>query len=163
LIGIDTHPGQRLAYLHLEGTFGERVDQDADRVGRGFDASAQLTWREPLAGGRNLEIEQRFGAGRIQAPGGGAALDERSSQTKLILHLGREQALRLLWQLQRLQRVAEPGIAGERARTRTATLTWLVREGALRGWSVGASWSRDDGEAAKRELFVKYQHGWAAH
>lgn len=163
LIGIDTHPGQRLMYMHLEGTFGERVDQDADRVGRGFDASAQITWREPLAGGRNLEIEQRFGAGRIQAPGGGAALDERSSQTKLILHLGREQALRLLWQVQRLQRVAEAGIAGERARTRTGTLTWLVREGALRGWSVGASWSRDDGDAAKRELFVKYQHGWAAH
>jgi hypothetical protein len=163
LIGIDTHPGARFAYLNLEGTFGERVDQDADRVGRGFDASAQLTWREPLAGGRNLEIEQRLGAGRVAAPGGGAALDERSSQTKLILHLGREQAIRLLWQVQRLQRVAEVGIAAERGRTRTGTLTWLVREGALRGWSVGASWSRDDGDAAKRELFVKYQHGWATH
>ena len=116
-----------------------------------------------MSGGRNLEIEQRFGAGHVKAPSGAAALDERSSQTKLILHLGRDQAIRLLWQVQRLQRVAEAGLAGARERSRTGTLTWLVREGALKGWSVGASWNRDDGAAARRELFVKYQSGWAWH
>lgn len=164
LIGVDSHPGARLTYLHLEATVGDRVDQELDRVGRGVELSSQISWRQPLSGGRNLEIEQRFGGGQVRAPGGGAALDERNAQTKLILHLSREQAIRLLWQWQRLRRVAEPGlIDAARERSRTATLTWLAREGALKGWSVGASWSRDDGEPARRELFLKYQAGWAWH
>jgi len=163
LVGLDTHPGARLTYINLEATLGERVDQEADRVGRGFSLSSQISWREPLGDGRNLELEQRFGAGRVKAPDGAAALDERSSQTKLILHLGRDQAIRLLWQVQRLQRVAEPGLDGLRERSRTGTLTWLARDGALKGWSVGASWNRDDGSAVKRELFLKYQSGWAWH
>lgn len=164
LIGIDSHPGPRLSYLHLEATVGERVDQDVDRVGRGAELSAQLSWRQPLPGGRNLEIEQRLGGGQVRAPGGAAALDERNAQSKLILHLSHQQAVRLLWQWQRLRRAAEPGlIDAARERRRTATLTWLARDGALKGWSLGASWRRDDGESAQRELFLKYQTGWAWH
>ncbi len=163
-LGLDSHPGARLSYLHLEATLGDRVDQELDRVGHGLELSSQISWRQPLPGGRNLEIEQRFGGGRVRAPGGAAALDERNAQTKLILHLSREQAIRLLWQWQRLRRVAKPGaIAAAREHSRTGTLTWLARDGALKGWSLGASWSRDEGEAPRRELFLKYQTGWAWH
>lgn len=161
-LGLDTRPGARLSLVHLELTAGERVDQLADRVGRGEQLGAQISWRQPLGElGRNLELEQRVNSGEIRTPGGLPALREFSSQTKLILHLRQDQAVRLLWQLQRLQREAEPGIASERLRSRTATLTWLARASALRGWSLGASWQRDDGQAARRELFLKFQQGWA--
>lgn len=165
LVGFESFPGQRLTLLALEATVGERVDAEADRVGRGFDAAATLAWRQSLgSGGRNLELEQRWNQGRVRAPGGADALDERSSQTKLVLHWSAEQALRLVWQQQHFKRAAEtglPALTGARERRRTGTLTWLARAGSLRGWSLGTAWSRDGGEAPRREWFLKYQQGWA--
>lgn len=152
---LDTHPGARLTYLNLEGTVGERVDVDADRLGRGHQLSSALAWRQPLgSGGRNLEFEQRLGHGHVRSSSG--RLDERTLQTKLLLHWNRTQALRLIWQQQRLQREGEA-----ETRHRVGTLTWLQREGALKGWSVGAQWQREGAGAIQREVFVKYQPGWA--
>jgi hypothetical protein len=162
IVGVDLHPGPVWTYAHLELSGGRRVDQDADRTARGHNLNLQSVWRIPLAAGRNIELDQRWSAGTVKAPGGGAALDERSLQTKLLLHWRQDQALRLLWQVQTFKRVDEPGvIEGERSRTRTGTLTWLAREGPLRGWSLGGSWSREDGHAIQREVFVKYQQGWS--
>jgi len=161
LLGIQGNPGTVWTYAAIDATVGQRVDQQANRVGRGHSSGAQSTWNIPLAGGRNLELEQRASAGQVRRPSGAAALEERSLQTKLLLHWRQDQAIRLLWQVHRFRRVAEPGMAGERWRTRIGTLTWLAREGPIKGWSLGANWSRDDGSAAHRELFVKYQQGWA--
>lgn len=153
---IDTHPGARLSYLNLEGTVGERVDVDADTLGRGHQLSSVLAWRQPLPGwpGRNLEFEQRLGRGEVRSAAG--RLSEHTLQTKLLLHWDRTQALRLIWQRQALQRQGE---AAERQRV--GSLTWLVRDGALKGWSLGAQWQREDAQSPRRELFVKYQTGWA--
>jgi len=161
LFGLNSHPSARLSFISLEGTVGERVDQEADRVGTGFSGSAQVTWREPLPSwGMDLELEQRYSQGRVAQRGGPGLLDERSSQTKVLLHLSREQAIRLLWQQQRLERAAEPGLLADRHRSHVGTLTWLARAGSLRGWSVGASMARTGQEPIQREVFVKYQQGW---
>ena len=141
---------------------GERVDVEADRVGQGYSANTQITWRDTL-GPWGLELEQRASIGRIQGPQGGAALDEGSAQTKLVLHLNPEQAVRLVVQQQNFSRSADARLAASESTSRIATLAWLARAGALRGWSVGTSWAQESGQSAKRELFVKYQQGWAWH
>ncbi|WP_374437970.1 hypothetical protein [Inhella sp.] len=164
LLGLDSHPGPRWTYVHLELEWGERLDVEADRVGRGHMLSSQLTLRERLPawlGGWEFEAEQRWGFGTVRAPNGGRALREAQAQTKLLLYFSPEQALRLLHQRGRTVRTAEPGLAGGREAHEVSTLTWLARAGALRGWSVGANWSRKAQSAPRqRELFVKFQQGW---
>ena len=162
LLGTSAHPGPRLTFVNLEATLGERMDVEADRVGQGFSANAQATWRDTL-GPWGLELEQRAGIGRILGPDGSVALDEGSAQTKLVLHLSAEQAVRLVFQRQSFVRTAEPLLPGSDSTTRVATLAWLARAGALRGWSLGTSWSQESGQTAKRELFVKFQQGWGWH
>jgi len=98
----------------------------------------------------------------VRHPQGARALREAQAQTKLMLYLSPEQAVRLLHQRGRTQREAEPTLPGWREAHQVSTLTWLARAGALRGWSVGASWSREAvGAPLQRELFVKFQQGWA--
>ena len=162
LLGAAAHPGPRLTFVSLEATLGERVDVEADRVGEGYSANAQITWRDTL-GPWGLELEQRASIGRIQAPQGGAALDEGSAQTKLVLHINPEQAVRLVIQKENFSRSADAHLPASESTHRIATLAWLARAGALRGWSLGTSWAQESGQAAKRELFVKYQQGWNWH
>ncbi len=158
-VGVESNPGARLTYATLEGTFGERIDVDADRVGPGFHGSGQVVWRHTV-GGVGVELEQRLSQGKVSAPNGPGGLDERSLQTKLILHLSAQQAVRLVHQRNAFVRSAEPGFNANEASGTVSTLTWLARAGAMRGWSVGASWAQDEERPANRELFVKYNQGW---
>jgi hypothetical protein len=162
LLGASAHPGPRLTFVNLEVSLGERIDVDADRVGRGFKANTQITWRDTL-GPYGLELEQRASIGTIHNMNGGIALEESSAQTKFVLHLDASQAVRVVYQKQNFARTGEPGLPTSTSNAQVATLAWLGRAGNLRSWSTGASWAQQDGQAAKREVFVKYQPGWAWH
>ncbi|QTN29929.1 hypothetical protein HZ993_09030 [Rhodoferax sp. AJA081-3] len=162
LIGGGIHPGPRLTFVNLEATLGDRIDVDADRVGQGYNLSSQVTWRDTW-GPYGLELEQHASVGRISGPNGSAALQESSAQTKLILHLSAEQAIRLVHQNQTFNRAGEANLTAAQSNTRVTTLAWLARRGALRGWSLGASWAQESAQAAKQELFVKFQQGWSWH
>ena len=162
LLGASAHPGPRLTFVNLEVTLGERIDVDADRVGRGFRANTQITWRDTL-GPYGLELEQRASIGTINNMNGGIALEEGSAQTKFVLHLDASQAVRVVYQKQNFARTGEQGLPTSTSNSQVATLAWLGRSGSLRSWSMGASWAQQDGQPAKREVFVKYQPGWAWH
>ena len=161
-LGLDSHPGPRFTFMNVELEWGERLDVETDRVGQGYSLGSQFNWRALLPGGLGFELEQRWGFGSVRHPQGARALREAQAQTKLMLYLSPEQAVRLLHQRGRTQREAEPTLPGWREAHQVSTLTWLARAGALRGWSVGASWSREAvGAPLQRELFVKFQQGWA--
>lgn len=162
LLGTGTHPGPRLTFVNFEVTLGERIDVEADRVGQGFSANAQVTWRDTV-GPYGLEFEQRAGIGSVKNPAGGSALEEGSAQTKLVLYLSPAQAVRLVYQKQTFARSGEQGIPAAHSTTQVGTLAWLARAGALRNWSMGASLAQQDGQAVQREIFIKYQQGWALH
>ena len=162
LLGASAHPGPRLTFVNLEVTLGERVDVEADRVGRGFKANTQVTWRDTL-GPYGLELERRASIGTINNLTGSTALEESSAQTKFVLHLDASQAVRVVYQKQNFARTGEPGLPTSTSNSQIATLAWLARSGNLRSWSMGASWAQQDGQPAKREIFVKYQPGWAWH
>lgn len=160
-LGMESHPNARWTFVNVELEWGQRLDVEADRVGRGYNLGSQFNWRERLPNGWGLEFEQRFAAGSVRSPSGAASLSEVQAQTKLMLYLSSEQAVRLLHQRGHTSRIAEPGLAGARDRHQVSTLTWLARAGALRGWSVGASWARpESGAPLQREVFVKFQQGW---
>jgi hypothetical protein len=119
-----------------------------------------VSYRQSI-GGWGLLGEWRAARSRLQSPAGDWALSERSNAVKLVLLPSAAQALRLVHQRTRSQRVGEPLVAGWDDRDRTTTLTWLAREGPLRNWSLGASHARPAGEPrARTELFVKWQEGW---
>ena len=158
LLGAGAHPGARLTFINLEATLGERVDVETDRTGRGFLASTQVVWRDTL-GSLGLEFEQRASVGRIYDPRGNTALDESSVQTKAVLHINPQQAVRFVFQQQNFQRAPENSLAAVNSNSRVATLAWLARAGSLRGWSMGTSWAQETDQLAKRELFVKFQQG----
>jgi hypothetical protein len=162
MLGASAHPGPRLTFVNLEVTLGERIDVDADRVGRGFKANTQITWRDTL-GPYGLELEQRASIGTINNLAGATSLEEGSAQTKFVLHLNASQAVRVVYQKQTFARTGEPNLPSANSNSQVATLAWLARSGNLRSWSMGASWAQQDGQPAKREVFVKYQPGWAWH
>ncbi len=112
---------------------------------------------------RGLTEPRKHQAVRIQDARGDSALDESSAQTKVVLHLNAEQAVRLVVQQQSFSRAADSYLPSSDSTSRIATLAWLARSGAMRGWSLGTSWAQETGQSAKRELFVKYQQGWARH
>ncbi|MBH9551475.1 DUF5916 domain-containing protein [Inhella gelatinilytica] len=162
-LGFESHPGPRWHFAQADLTWGERVDVEADRVVRGLSLSSQFNWRTVLPTGWGLELEQRWALNHLQTPSGSEwALRERQSQTKLLLLLSPEQALRWVQQRGLGERRGEPGLAARQHRDRTTTFTWLARAGALRGWSLGLNLSRPAlGAVQQRELFVKYQQGFA--
>lgn len=160
-LGLESHPNARWTYVNVELEWGQRLDVEADRIGRGYNLSSQLTWREVLPNGWGLEFEQRYAAGSVRRPDGAPGLSEVQAQTKLLLYLSAEQALRFLHQRGHTRRAAEVGLPGLRDRHQVSTLTWLARAGALRGWSVGASWAKPEiGAPRQSEVFVKFQQGW---
>lgn len=160
LLGGGTHPGPRLTFVNLDMVLGERIDVEADRVGQGYSISTQATWRD-IWGSWGVEFEQRASLGRINSPSGGAALQESSAQTKLLLHFSAEQAVRLVHQSQAFSRTGEVSLLASESSNRVTTLAWLARAGALRGWSLGASWAQTSGQATQQEIFVKFQQGWS--
>lgn len=162
LVGASAHPGSKLTFATLELTLGERIDVDADRVGQGFSANMQVTWRD-TAGPYGLEFEQRAGIGAIQDPNGATALEEGTAQTKLVFHLSPAQAVRMVYQKQSYARSGAAGLPAVTSNSQVGTLAWLARAGALRNWSVGASWAQEERQPVKREVFVKFQQGWALH
>lgn len=160
--GIGTHPGPALAFVEVEGQVGEFVDFDADRLTRGASWSAFLHYRQRVLGwGLLAELRWRQTALRA-AQGDAQALVEGSQQLKLVLLPSAAQALRLVHQRTQFERRAETRLMAERQREQVTTLTWLAREGPLRHWSLGASWSRP-GERGRtrRELYLKWEEGWA--
>jgi len=159
-LGLGTHPGPRLSFVNLELEAGRLLDVDADRVVPGAHGSVFVSYRQSI-GGWGLLAEWRAARSRLQSPTGGWALSERSNALKLVLLPSAAQALRLVHQRTRSQRVGEPLLAGWDDRDTISTLTWLAREGPLRNWSVGASHARPAGEPQSRtEVFVKWQEGW---
>jgi hypothetical protein len=156
-LGGTFNPGPRWTLLGFDLGGGQGVDTFNDRQGQSLSLGTTLQWRVPLPHGMDLEWEQRGAYSRISSRSDAAGLDQRSLQTKVLLHLSREQAVRLVWQQRQAQRDDAAGVLLEGTRARVATLTWLAKSGALRGWSVGAAQARNGTLPAQREVFVKYQ------
>lgn len=185
--GVAAHvgwaPAPWITRLLLEGQWGDRVDVEADRVGRGAVWTADARWRASLPvsgvdGPWGLEMRQRWQQGTVAAPGGGRALTDTAWQSIAVLHLDGRHALRVIVQGDRTVRVPDPtaGLAAADRRVTASSLVAQRRLGAGRLLAAGVSRqrasttaeARDPGpatsadrvRAVRREVFVSATLAW---
>lgn len=140
----------------VKASAGERVDLQADRVGRGAEWLVDVKLRGTL-GRLGVESEQRVQQGFINR-GGARVLTDSAAQWLGVVHFSARDSLRVVWQATRFRRKAETAvaIAAERLNNRTVSMVFQHRVGIGRSIAVGASSQRGDpGDERRDELFVK--------
>jgi hypothetical protein len=153
---IALSPAPWMPRLAFEIKAGERVDVEADRVGRGVDGFVEANLRGSL-GGLGLESEQKLQYARIERDGR-FALDDLAARWLGVMHLSARDSLRAVWQLARYRRAddAALGIAQASDHQRTMSLVFQHRVGLGRSLAVGATRQRvEPGGQRRDELFVK--------
>ncbi len=135
------NPAARFTRLVTELEVGERLDVEADRVGRGAVWLVDAKLRASTPGGWGVESEQRIAQGFINAPDGRRALTDTAAQWLGVLHLSARDALRVVWQGTRYQRAADAALnlAAFSGRSNTTSLVFQRRFGIGRSLSFGAS------------------------
>ena len=152
------NPAAWFTRLVTELEAGERLDLQADRVGRGAVWLVDAKLRASTPGGGGLESEQRIAQGFINAPHGRRALTDTAAQWLGVLHFSARDALRVVWQGTRYQRAAEASLnlAAFSGRSNTTSLVFQRRFGIGRSLSFGASrQSARPGLQRDREAFAR--------
>ncbi len=150
------NPAPWFTRLTMELNAGDKVDVEADRVGRGADGFVEATVRGQL-GGFGVESEQKLQATFIDRDGQ-RVLTDSAARWLGVLHLSARDSLRAVWQAGRYRRAADAalGIAAAREDTRTTSLVFQHRVGLGRSVSVGATRATTQpGNERKDELFFK--------
>lgn len=133
------NPAPWFTRLTIEAVAGDRLDVDADRVGRGATWLVDAKLRAPLPFGWGLESEQRFEQSFVKAPGGGRAFTDTAAQWLGVLHFSAQDSLRAIWQGSRFTRAEGAGLPAAAWRTSTTSIVFQRRLGLGRSYSIGAS------------------------
>ncbi len=135
------NPAPWFTRLTTELEVGERLDVEADRVGRGAVWLIEAKLRASTPGGWGLESEQRVAQGFIDSPDGRRALTDTAVQWLGVLHFNARDALRIVWQGTRYERAADAkvNLAAFSERGQTTSVVFQHRFGIGRSLSVGAS------------------------
>jgi hypothetical protein len=155
-LGFESNPNAWLTFLGAELSWGQRLDVEADRLGRGASLLLQAKLRSPLPWGWWLELEQQLGQSHVRNPLGQRSYIEANAQTLAVLHLSARDSLRAIAQATRYQRVAEPSLAAADERSRHLSLVFQHRFGLTRLFSVGLVSALDrPSQQRNTELFAK--------
>ena len=150
------NPAPWFTQLTMELGGGERVDVEADRLGRGVDGFIEATVRGQI-GGFGVESEQKLQAAFLHRDGR-RVLTDSAARWLGVLHLSARDSLRAVWQAGRYRRAADAalGIAAASDDTRSVSLVFQHRVGLGRNLSVGATRATTQpGRQRKDEVFVK--------
>jgi len=150
------NPAPWFTRVTIEANAGERVDVEADRLGRGADGFIEAIVRGQI-GGWGVESEQKLQAAFIDRDGQ-RVLTDSAARWLGVLHLSARDSLRVVWQAGRYRRAADAalGIAAAADDTRTLSLVFQHRVGLGRNLSVGATRATTEpGKQRKDEVFVK--------
>jgi hypothetical protein len=135
---------------------GDRVDVEADRVGRGADGYVEAILRGS-AFGWGFESEQKLQFSFIEREGR-RVLTDSAARWLGVVHFTARDSLRAVWQASRYRRAEDAALAIAAARedTRTLSLVFQHRVGISRSFSVGATRATvAPGGERKDELFAK--------
>ncbi len=157
---LGLNPASWLSRITAELNVGDRVDVDADRVGRGAEWFIEGNLRGTL-GGLGVESEQKVQQGFIDRDGR-RALTDTAARWLGVLHFSARDSLRAVWQASLYQRNADPalGLLPATYDSRSVSLVFQHRVGVGRSLSVGTTHSRTvpgaSGSVERNgELFVK--------
>ena len=164
------NPNRWLVNISGYGDIGRIIDFGTTTVrhGQRFGMTAKLrpgALIESGAGGVNrfdrLEIEPRFDILRFTQNGSTVATD-MTAQVLAIIHLAPQHSIRLINQISRYKRIAEPSFntQDEKDRRINQSLTYIWRQSASDSLFVGASRSARpiaSPTTDNREFFIKWQ------
>ncbi len=153
---IGWNPAPWFTRLTMELNVGDRVDVEADRLGRGADGFIEATVRGQI-GGFGVESEQKLQAEFIERDGR-RVLTDSAARWLGVLHLTARDSLRVVWQAARFRYAGDValGVAPAREDMRTTSLVFQHRVGLGRNVSVGATRGTvEPGHQRKDEVFVK--------
>ncbi|MBP6903243.1 MAG: carbohydrate binding family 9 domain-containing protein [Burkholderiaceae bacterium] len=156
-LGAVFTPAPWAPLLEVEADIGRLADMQAQAVRPGASTTLKLAMR-PLP---RLELEPSLSAAWLEQ-GGRRSYRESAGQLLAVWHFDAQQTLRAILQRSSLDRRAEPGLAAERDRGSTGSLTWAWRRSAGTVLYVGASRSRQGladrgGLSRGNEAFIKLQ------
>ncbi|MDZ5635716.1 hypothetical protein [Janthinobacterium sp. GMG1] len=158
--GFGSSPLPWLSKLNAEVTLGRQLDVDADRVGRGGNATAEMGLRFSLPRGWAVELEPRWNRAWVQGTLGRPAFVDNSWRWLGMLHFTSTDSLRLLAQNTAAAR-SDDGVSGleswaERQVHRSLLYRHLWRHG--RSLSVGYSHDRTrEPTKTNKSLTLKFQ------
>lgn len=153
---LGLNPAPWVPRVTAELNVGERVDVQADRVGRGADGFIEATVRGAV-GRFGVESEHKLQHNVIRR-GGRQVLADSAARWLGVLHFSARDSLRAVWQGSWLRREADAalGFAALREDTRTASLVFQHRVGLGRNISVGATRATTQpGDERRDEIFFK--------
>ncbi|MEJ6006068.1 DUF5916 domain-containing protein [Paucibacter sp. AS339] len=155
-LGFESNPNAWLTFVSAEASWGQRLDVEADRLGRGANLLLQAKMRSPLPWGWWLELEQQLGQSFVDQPSGRRSFTERNAQTLAVLHLSARDSLRAIAQGTWVQRQAEPGLSAVDDSSRHLSLVFQHRIGLSRMLSLGLVSARERPmDRHNTELFAK--------
>ncbi|MCV2351644.1 carbohydrate binding family 9 domain-containing protein [Paucibacter sp. Y2R2-4] len=155
-LGLESNPNAWLTFVSAELSWGQRLDVEADRLGRGASLLLQAKLRSPLLLGWWLELEQQLGQSYVDRPGGGRSFTERNAQTLAVLHLSAQDSLRAIAQGTWYQRHEEPSLLGAEDSSSHLSLVFQHRIGLSRMLSLGLVSARErPADRRNTELFAK--------
>ena len=152
------NPAPWFPRFNVELEWGQRLDVEADRVGRVAMLLLEANLRGSLPNDWGFECEQRFQQSFVNAPDGSRALTETNARWLGVLHVSARDSLRVVWQGTRFGRSqdATVSLAAFQEQTATTSLVFQRRFGVGRSLSVGASrQSARPGTRRDTEAFAK--------
>jgi hypothetical protein len=157
-LSYGVNPAPWFTRFTAELEWGQRIDVEADRVGRGAVWLLEAKLRGGLPNGWGVESEQRAEQGFVRGPDGRRALTDTALQWLAVLHLDARDSVRAVWQRHRIDRTADDaaGLVSARERDTVFSLVAQHRIGLGRVFSVGMSRQRPGVAAPKdTEVFLK--------
>ncbi|MFY7867136.1 carbohydrate binding family 9 domain-containing protein [Roseateles sp.] len=155
-LGFESNPNAWLTFVSADLSWGQRLDVEADRLGRGASLLLQAKVRSPLLWGWWLELEQQLGQSHVNQPAGQRGFTERNAQTLAVLHLSARDSLRAIVQGTWYQREAEAGLLAADDSSGHLSLVFQHRIGLSRVLSLGMVSARERPvDRRNTELFAK--------
>jgi len=144
-VGVDSNPFPWLSKLHVEYTYGDRLDVANDRIGRGYVYTAILNMRpHPRA-----EVEYRIDDDMIKSlepvDNSPLIIAQRAQQLVAYWHFTARDNVRLIWQGVGIRRGKSlwPVPVAAHETTQTISLVYGHRVGIGKSFYVGATLARN--------------------
>ncbi|MDL5031213.1 DUF5916 domain-containing protein [Pelomonas sp. APW6] len=156
-LGFILNPSSWFSLFSIDYEFGQRLDVEADRLGRGQMLTVDGNFRFNLPARMALEWNQHLGWSDVRGPQHQRSLQEWLGQSLAVLHFTAQDSLRLILQQRGLSRVADASLEADRRHGSTQSLVYQHRDGLSSAFSVGYTHTRrQPGEAVQKEWFAKY-------
>ena len=161
-IGIESNPFPWWARLYSEVAYGDRLDVQNNRIGKGAFASFQASLRPHARAELEYRIDNDYIDSREPVEGSKRIITQRVQQLLALWHFTARDSVRTIWQAQSIRRA--PSLwerpAGAREDSKTISVVYGHRRGIGASFYVGATFTRDrDFDSGFRrhqaELFAK--------